>query len=105
MKQIEIQGDVDAARERWGFEAKRSFVIWGDQMLRKGGLRILKKPLLHSPLMVWAPAASNAYHDAWWYPMVGRKYVQEFLETEWGELFRQYVPTTVTERETDRLAA
>lgn len=92
LRAISIEGDPDAARERWGFETKRSFVIWGDQMLRKGGLRILKKPLLHSPLMVWAPAASNAYHDAWWYPVVGRRYVNEFLSTNWGALFRRYVP-------------
>lgn len=103
LQDIEIVGDPDAAKERWDFEVKRSFVIWGDQMLRKGGLRILKKPLLHSPLMVWAPAASNAYHDAWWYPMVGRKYVEEFLQTEWGEVFRRYVPSAQPDK--GRIAA
>ncbi|HEY3268213.1 MAG TPA: DUF362 domain-containing protein [Armatimonadota bacterium] len=90
LRNVEIVGDVDLAEQNWGFETKRSFVIWGDQMLRKGGLRALKKPLLHSPLMVWAPAASNAYHDGFWYPLVGRKYVQQFMGTEWGRLFQTY---------------
>jgi hypothetical protein len=43
-------------------------VIWGDQMIRKGFLRPFERLLLHSPLMVWAPLASNVYHDFMWYP-------------------------------------
>jgi hypothetical protein len=73
------------------FETKRSFVIWGDQMLRKGPLKPFKRLALHSPLMVWAPFASNMYHDFLWYPTVGRMHIANFNRTEWGKLWADYL--------------
>ena len=88
-KDIDIVGD-DVANENFGFQTRRSFVIWGDQMIRKGFLRPLERLLLHSPLMVWAPMASNVYHDLMWYPTVGRSRIGTFMRTEWGSLFKKY---------------
>ena len=88
-RQIEIVGD-DVAQENFGFQTRRSLVIWGDQMIRKGFLRPLERLLLHSPLMVWAPFASNVYHDFVWYPTIGHARIREFMRTEWGSLFRKY---------------
>jgi hypothetical protein len=59
-------------------------------MLRIGPLRFLEKVLLHSPLVVWAPFASNVYHDVLWYPTVGKRRIREFARTEWGRLFETY---------------
>jgi len=84
-KDIEIVGD-DVEGVSYGFTSKRSFVIWGDQMIRLGFLRPLEHLLLHSPLMVWAPFASNVYHDWMWYPTVGRSRIRSFDRTEWGRL-------------------
>jgi uncharacterized protein (DUF362 family) len=89
LENIEIAGE-DINGVNFGFEASRSFVIWGDQMIRKGFLKPFEKLLLHSPLMVWAPFASNVYHDFFWYPTVGRNRITAFAQTEWGELFRKY---------------
>ena len=72
------------------FKVKRSLVIWGDQMLRRGPLRFLEKVALHSPLVVWAPFASNLYHDWLWYPTVGRAIIRRYNETPWGQLFAAY---------------
>ena len=88
-RHIELVGD-DVAHENFGFQTRRSLVIWGDQMIRRGFLRPLERVLLHSPLMVWAPMASNIYHDLMWYPTVGRSRIRSFMRTEWGSLFRQY---------------
>jgi uncharacterized protein (DUF362 family) len=88
-RHIELVGD-DVAHENFGFQTRRSLVIWGDQMIRKGFLRPLERVLLHSPLMVWAPMASNIYHDLMWYPTVGQSRIRSFMRTEWGSLFRQY---------------
>jgi uncharacterized protein (DUF362 family) len=88
-KQIELVGD-DVSTENFGFQTRKSLVIWGDQMIRKGFLRPLERILLHSPLMVWAPFASNVYHDAVWYPTIGQARIREFMKTEWGQLFRKY---------------
>ncbi len=87
--QIELVGD-DVSTENFGFETRRSLVIWGDQMIRKGFLRPLERVLLHSPLMVWAPMASNIYHDFMWYPTVGQSRIRSFMRTEWGSLFKEY---------------
>ena len=89
-RQIEIVGDTDAAQLNMGFKTSRSLVIWGDQLIRRGPLRPLKRLLLHSPLMVWAPFASNVYHDLFWYPTVGRSRIREFSATPWGRLFEKY---------------
>jgi uncharacterized protein (DUF362 family) len=88
-KDIEVIGE-DITGVNFGFRSERSLVIWGDQMIRKGSLRPLKGILLHSPLLVWAPFASNVYHDLLWYPTVGRKRIEKFMETDWGKLFESY---------------
>jgi len=89
-REIEIVGDPDAAKLSMGFSTSRSLVIWGDQLIRRGPLRPLKHLLLHSPLVVWAPFASNVYHDLLWYPTVGRARIRGFAATEWGRLFERY---------------
>jgi hypothetical protein len=59
-------------------------------MLRLGPLRFLEKLLLHSPLVVWAPFASNVYHDYLWYPTIGASRIRDFSRTTWGRLFDDY---------------
>ncbi len=89
IKEIEIVGEpIDNVN--FGFQTRKSLVIWGDQMLRRGPLQFLEKILLHSPLVVWAPFASNVYHDYMWYPTVGARRIREFSRTSWGRLFDQY---------------
>ena len=89
IKDIEILGE-DISEINFHFKTKKSFVIWGDQMLRNGPLRFLEKIALHSPLVVWAPAASNIYHDWFWYPTIGKSIIRKFSSTEWGRLFQKY---------------
>ena len=90
---IEIIGE-DIEKLNFHFETKRSLVIWGDQMLRLGPLRFLEKAALHSPLVVWAPLASNIYHDMIWYPTVGRSKIRAFERTKWGKLWERYKDRT-----------
>jgi uncharacterized protein (DUF362 family) len=86
---IELTGD-DVADVNFRCRTSRSVVIWGDQLIRRGPLRPLKRLLLHSPLAVWAPFASNLYHDGLWYPTVGRRRIRAFDATGWGRLFQRY---------------
>jgi uncharacterized protein (DUF362 family) len=88
-REIEVVGE-DVSGVNFGFETKKSLVIWGDQMLRLGPLQFLEKVALHSPLVVWAPMASNFYHDMLWDPTIGKARIREFGETEWGKLFERY---------------
>ena len=87
--EIEVVGE-DVAEMNFAFRSKKSLVIWGDQMLRIGFLRPFEKILLHSPLIVWAPFASNVYHDLFWYPTIGRRMIRKFAKTEWGKLWEKY---------------
>jgi uncharacterized protein (DUF362 family) len=89
LRAVEIAGE-DIAELTFGFKTRRSFVIWGDQMIRKGFLRPFERLLLHSPLVFWAPFASNVYHDLMWYPTIGRKRIRRFMKTEWGALWKRY---------------
>jgi len=88
-QEIDVIGE-DISELNFQFKVKRSLVIWGDQMIRKGWLRPLEKILLKSPLIVWAPLASNIYHDLIWYPTVGKKRIRRFKKTEWGQLWMTY---------------
>ena len=87
-REIEILGEpIEGVN--FGFSVSRSLVIWGDQMLRRGPLRFLEKVALHSPLVFWAPMASNIYHDWLWYPLVGRSRIRSFNRTDWGRLMAE----------------
>jgi uncharacterized protein (DUF362 family) len=89
IKHIELAGDpIEGVN--FGFQTRKSLVIWGDQLIRLGPLRFAERLLLHSPLVVWAPFASNVYHDWLWYPTVGKSRIRDFSRTEWGALFREY---------------
>ena len=89
LREVEIAGE-DISEMNFGFKTRRSLVIWGDQMIRKGFLRPFERLLLHSPLVFWAPFASNVYHDLMWYPTIGRKRIRRFMKTEWGALWKKY---------------
>lgn len=74
----------------WGFKVQRSLVIWGDQMVRKGKLKILE-PLMHTFLFQLGPVQLSAiYHDLFWINTIGRKRINEYNKTEWGQLFKKY---------------
>ncbi len=89
LKEIELIGE-DISKVNFGFTAKKSLVIWGDQLLRKGPLKFLEKIALHSFLKFWAPMASNIYHDFFWYPTIGQLNKRRFKKTEWGRVFQSY---------------
>jgi len=87
--QIEIIGE-DVSSLNWNFSVKRSLVIWGDQMVRKGKLNFLN-PLMRNKLFMAFPImASLIYHDMFWYPTIGKKRINGFLETSWGQVFKKY---------------
>ncbi|MFW9880240.1 MAG: DUF362 domain-containing protein [Candidatus Thorarchaeota archaeon] len=87
--QIEVIGE-DVSQINWDFKVKRSIVIWGDQMVRKGPLQFLY-PLFKSELFFLGPIyASMIYHDMLWYPTIGKRIIKKFFQTEWGNTFLKY---------------
>lgn len=87
--QIEIVGE-DISELNWKFKVKRSLVIWGDQMVRKGSLQFIY-PLFKSELFFIGPImASMIFHDMIWYPFIGKQRIKKFMKTGWGKLFISY---------------
>ncbi len=79
----------------FNFSVAQSVVIKWDRRLRittskKKILYPLHKFLFYSPFFKFFIFGSEAYHDYLWYPTVGKRYIKDFLKTEWGELFLKY---------------
>jgi uncharacterized protein (DUF362 family) len=89
-REIEIVGYDIEQETPWNFVQEDTFASRGQKMIYHGALKPLEKPLLQSPIVPWSYFASNFYHNVYWYPFVGRKRVEEALETPWGQLFAAY---------------
>jgi uncharacterized protein (DUF362 family) len=71
-------------------ENQETLASRGQKMIYHGPLKPLENVLLHSFIAPWSYYASRLYHDAFWYPFVGKPRVRRILQTEWGKLFQQY---------------
>ncbi len=90
---IEIVGDLDAARENWGFSTGDNAASKIGKMFWFGKLNWLEQLMFHTPLVYIFIFASAIYHDRIWYPTKGRKIVKDWLQTsQWGRLFDNYEP-------------
>ena len=90
VEDIEIVGE-DISGVNWHFEGQKdTFASRGQKAIYHGPLKPLEKLLLRTPLVPWSYVASRIYHDALWYPLIGKKRVKKALATAWGELFKQY---------------
>jgi len=89
-EKIELVGD-DVSGESWGFRAdQNTFASRGQKLIYWGPLKPLEKFLLRSVITPWSYLASIAYHDWYWYPLIGKRRVKKALQTKWGRLFQQY---------------
>jgi len=92
-EEIELVGDVDAARESWGFHTGQNAASLVGSALWFGPLKFLQRLLFHTPLVYAFILASGVYHDRVWYPLRGRRVVRAWLEdSPWGRLFDTYEP-------------
>jgi len=88
--EIEVVGLELKDIERFRLVKEDTFASKGQKMIYHGWLKGFEKPLLRSPIVPWSYAASNVYHNYYWYPFVGRKRVEEALQMKWGQLFARY---------------
>jgi len=87
--QIEVVGEP-LHDVNFRFSTGKTPVIFWDQMLRKGPLSFVEPLLFHTGLFNMCIFASAFYHDKLWYPTIGKKHINNFMQTEWGELWKQY---------------
>ncbi|MBW3012346.1 DUF362 domain-containing protein [Candidatus Woesearchaeota archaeon] len=86
--QLDIVGE-DVHELNFGFKTKRSPVIYFDQMFRNK-IGFLEKMFFHTRLFKLCVKGSAFYHDKLWYNLKGKRRVNKFMKTEWGELFKSY---------------
>ncbi len=93
-REIKFVGDVDASNENWKFSAyENTFASWGQKQIYHGFLHPFEHFLLRTPLVPWSYAASNIYHNSYWFPFLGKKRADAALRTEWGKLLQsRYSP-------------
>lgn len=99
-RDIEIVGDVDAAKENWHFVGPFQKMTFASRMQHKIYWGPLKKPLewsLKTILAPWSYIASVVYHDSLWYPLNAKKHMENVLGSEWGRLFRNWENVTPDE--------
>jgi hypothetical protein len=93
--EIEIVGVDKKDLPRFDFVQTDTFASKGQKLIYHGWLKGFEGLLLRTPLVPWSYMASNAYHNYYWYPFVGRQRVEAALETKWGKLFASYGDGTV----------
>jgi uncharacterized protein (DUF362 family) len=92
-EEIEIVGDAEAAAENWGFHTGHNAASRVGKLLWFGPLRWLQYLMFHTPIVYVFIVGSAVYHDHLWYPLVGRKTVNDWLtRSPWGRLFADYQP-------------
>lgn len=87
--QIDIVGE-NISQENFHFTTHKSPIIAGDQLFRKGTLSFIEPLLFHTGLFNLCIFASAFYHDYLWYHTIGKQRINQFMKTEWGELFQKY---------------
>jgi len=93
LREIEIVGDVDVEKENWGFVTGDNAASSVGKLFWFGPMRWLEKLMFHTPLVYGFIFASAIYHDRIWYPLKGKKVVNNWLaDSPWGRLFARYAP-------------
>jgi uncharacterized protein (DUF362 family) len=88
--EIEMVGD-DVSDVNLHFSSNEdTLASRGQKLIYWGPLKPLEHFLLRTPIVPWAFAASRLYHDAYWYPFVGKPRVEKILASDWGKLFQSY---------------
>jgi uncharacterized protein (DUF362 family) len=90
-REVEIVGMPEVANERWGFRVGVNLGTGTGMLLWRTPLKVFQKLLFRTPLVNVFIFASEYYHDHFWYPLKGRKVVNQWLEeSPWGQLFQSY---------------
>jgi len=96
INEIEIVGDIDLEKDNWGFVTGDNAASSVGKLFWFGPMRWLQKLMFHTPIVYSFIFASAVYHDRIWYPLKGKKVVNDWLtNSPWGRLFADYKPGTL----------
>jgi uncharacterized protein (DUF362 family) len=90
-REIEVVGDADAARERWGFEVGMTMHRFLGWLSWYGPTKVFQKLIFRTPLVGIPIVWSEIYHDYYRWPLFDRRVFQAWRrDSPWGHLFAQY---------------
>ena len=91
LEEIEIVGDPEVAKEKWGFHVGDNVASCGGDICWFGPLRHIQNLFFHTILVYIFIFSSFLYHDGIHWPLVGNRIYKKWLEeSKWGRLFKQY---------------
>jgi uncharacterized protein (DUF362 family) len=99
-REIEVVGDLDAAKENWQFTGPFKKMTFASRMQHQIYWGPLKKPIewsLKTVLAPWAYIASVIYHDSIRYTMNAERNINRVLNSPWGRLFENWEQLTPDE--------
>ena len=91
-REIEIVGDVEAAKENWHFVGPFKQMTFASRMQHLIYWGPLRKPIewsLKTVLAPWAYIASVLYHDSFWYPGNAERHMTQVLDEPVGPAVRE----------------
>ena len=98
LSEIELVGDEDAGRERWGFSVGDNAASLVGDLLWFGPLRSIQNLFFRTPLVNLFILGSEAYHDYYRWPLKDRRVFEGWLAgTPWGKLFQVYARSSTPE--------
>jgi uncharacterized protein (DUF362 family) len=91
-EEIEIAGDVEAARESWNFQVGFCFHKAVGWVTWFGPTRFLQKAMTRPPILYLGNFYSYFYHDVLHWPLKESRIYRRWLkESQWGRMFQQYL--------------
>lgn len=89
ISRIEVLGE-DVSDWNFNFPVGDNLASTAGDAFWFGSLKKLQHLAFHTPLVYIFVWVSYFYHDYFWYPFKGKKYVEQFLNSKWGKLFKNY---------------
>ncbi len=91
LDEIEIVGDSELAKEKWGFHVGDNVASRAGDVCWFGPLRPIQNLFFHTPLVYIFVFGSYFYHDFLHWPFKGNAIYKKWLrESKWGKLFEEY---------------
>jgi uncharacterized protein (DUF362 family) len=91
MEEIEIVGEPEVAKEKWGFHVGDNIASCAGDVCWFGPLRGIQNLLFHTPVVYAFIFGSFLYHDGIQWPFISKRIFEDWKKTsQWGKLFESY---------------
>lgn len=89
VEDMEIVGE-DISKINWGYKVGDNLASMTGDLFWFGPFKACQHFMFHTPIVYIFVFASAVYHDRVWYPTTGRKYINEWYKTNWGQKFKNW---------------